>query len=542
LQSDFSKNIMDLRYAWIIGEQKETWEQISKRVVNAVFTSAPYYFPRHKELKKEVYEIIASRKFIPGGRFLAQAGRKMHQTQNCFLLRAEDTREGWGSLMEKSARMLMSGGGIGVDYSDIRAKGSPLKRSGGESSGPLPLMRTVNEIGRGVMAGGNRRSAIWAGLHWNHSDTTDFVEMKNWSHNVRKVKETEFDFAAPMDMTNISVILDKDFFDAYNNPDNTRHDYAVTLYQRVVQQMVSTGEPGFSVDYANKKESLRNACCESVSEDDSDVCCLGSINLANIKSKEELQQVTNLAILFLLLGTLYSDVPHPAVAKVREKNRRLGLGLLGMHEWMIVRKYKYEPNEELAEWLKIWKDESDKSKVEWAELLGVNIPVATRAIAPNGSIAIAGGMTTGGIEPIFSLAYKRRYLTPDGWKMQYVVDAVAEKLIEQGFDLSGVEDAYSLSYDIEKRIAFQAFVQGFVDNAISSTLNIPAHGTPGNDNPEEFGKILMKHLPSLRGITAYPDGARGGQPLTATPIEYALKHTGVIFETKEECVGGICGL
>lgn len=280
-----------------------------------------------------------------------------------------------------------------------------------------------------------------------------------------------------------------------------------------------------------------------VSEDDSDVCCLGSINIANIESKEELAYVADLGILFLLLGTIYSDVPHEDVFKTREKLRRLGEGWMGIAEWLIKHNQQYQPNEELGEWLAVWKQTTDTSKVKWANLLSVNVPVATRALAPNGSIAIAGGQTTGGIEPIFSLAYKRRYLTPDGWKMQYVVDFVAEKLHEKGYDLDTVQDAYSLSYDIEKRIAFQSFIQGYVDNAISSTLNIPSFGTPGNDNPDEFGKILMKYLPTLRGITVYPDGARGGQPLTPVPFDYAIKHKGVIFEGNEDsCIGGICGL
>jgi ribonucleoside-diphosphate reductase alpha chain len=139
------------------------------------------------------------------------------------------------------------------------------------------------------------------------------------------------------------------------------------------------------------------------------------------------------------------------------------------------------------------------------------------------------------------MAYKRRYLTLDGWKLQYVVDFVAEKLHEEGYDLSAVEDAYSLSFDVEKRIAFQAFVQGYVDNSISSTVNLPS-GAHENGNVEKFGSILLKYLPKMRGITVYPDGARGGQPLTPVDFDTAIKHKGVVFEGNEDCAGGICGL
>ena len=194
--TDFANSIMQLRYSHPkTGGSFETWEEIASRVVDSVFSVAPSI---SKDIRDAIKLIISDRKFIPGGRFLAQAGREYHQVNNCYLLRAEDSREGWGDLASKSTVMLMSGGGIGIDYSRIRERGAKLKRSGGESSGPLPLMNVINEIGRGVMSGGKRRSAIWAGLNWAHPDILDFIEMKNWSPDVRKLKEKDFDFPAAM--------------------------------------------------------------------------------------------------------------------------------------------------------------------------------------------------------------------------------------------------------------------------------------------------------------------------------------------------------
>jgi len=532
---------MELRYSWNKEDgTKETWDDIVTRVVENVF-SVDIHKIFEKE-KQELLQIMKDRKFIAGGRFLAQSGRDYHQTNNCFLLRAEDTREGWGELVDKATRMLMSGGGIGVDYSDLRPSGSPLKRSGGTSSGAVPLMRIINEIGRGVMSGGKRRSAIWAGLRWNHGDIFEFLDVKNWSEEVKKIKETDFDFPATLDMTNISVILDKDFFDAFDDENNIQHKLAQDVYWKTVENMCKAGEPAFSVDYENKRESLRNACDEIVSEDDSDVCCLGSINLPKIKNIKELKRVTELAQLFLILGVIYSDVPHPKVKEIKNKNMRTGLGIMGFHEWLIIHGYKYEENKELGEWLTVWKNTSDDSAKRWSEKLGVKEPIKKRAIAPNGTISIAGGQTTSGIEPIFSVAYQRRYLSDDGWKKQFVIDFVAERLHESGFDISQVEDAYSLSKNVEKRISFQAFVQEFVDNAISSTINLPAYGEEGNNNFMEFGKILYPYLPKLRGITTYPDGSRGGQPLKPVPFAYALQRKNLVFEGHEECADGVCGI
>jgi ribonucleoside-diphosphate reductase alpha chain len=539
LEDNFADSIMHLRYSWDKGNgEKETWEDISKRVVDNVLSIVDL----NKDTKDEIYQIIADRKFIPGGRFLAQSGKLYHQVNNCFCLKAEDSREGWGDLAKKSVLALMSGGGIGIDYSNLRPTGSALKRTGGTSSGVLPAVKIINEIGRGVMSGGKRRSAIWAGLQWDHADIDEFIKLKNWIPEVIALKEKNFDFPASGDMTNISVILDKPFFDAYDNINNPMHQKAQEIYWNVIHRMLKTGEPGFSVNFKDSLESLRNACTEIVSDRDSDVCCLGSINLPRIASIEELKKVTELGIIFLLAGTEYSDVPYTSIRQVREDYRRLGLGLMGIHEWLILHNHQYEENEELTNWLDTWKRTSNSSAKFWSSKFNMNEPIAKRAIAPNGSISIAGGMTTSGIEPIFSRAFQRRYLTPDGWKKQYVVDFVAERLYNQGINIDNLEDAYTLSLDVEKRIKFQSYVQKYVDNSISSTINIPRYKKQGNDNEKQFGEILYNYLPHIRGITVYPDGARGGQPLTAVDFKYALERKGVVFEGHEECEGGVCGL
>ena len=105
---------------------------------------------------------------------------------------------------------------------------------------------------------------------------------------------------------------------------------------------METGEPGFSFNFgAKQNETLRNACTEVTSEDDSDVCNLGSINLGNIQSIGELKAVVQLSAKFLVCGTLRADLPYDKVYKVREKNRRLGLGLMGIHEWLLKRGHGY---------------------------------------------------------------------------------------------------------------------------------------------------------------------------------------------------------
>lgn len=541
--SMFAQTILNQKYAHTKRDgSKETWDEIAKRVTKHVMRSLPDV---DTDDIKAIEVAIRERKFIPGGRYLYSAGRPYHQVQNCLLLRAEDSREGWAELMQKSTQALMTGAGIGVDYSAIRSEGSIIRKTGGTATGPLALMQMLNEAGRGIMQGGSRRSAIWAGLNWKHADIHKFIRMKDWSQDIKSLKEKDFNFPATMDGTNISVLLDKSFFDAHSNDRNPNHAHAKGVYNSVLLQMLSTAEPGFSVDYENARESLRNACTEVTSEDDSDICNLGSINMARIDTIEEFARIVTLGTLFLLAGTAYSDVPYSKVDMIRTKNRRLGLGIMGIHEWLLKRGKTYGVTDELHQWLAVYATSTDTA-ARLAEKHGLSAPVKTRAIAPTGSIGILAETTTG-IEPIFCVAYKRRYLKGNVWHYQYVIDPTAKRLIEQGISPDKIEDAYTLAEDVEKRVRFQAEVQEYVDHGISSTINLPSWGSELNNasRVQEFGQMLIKYLHRLRGVTAYPDGCRGGQPLSPVKYNTAIKHTGEIFvEAVDICdisKSGSCG-
>lgn len=542
--SEFAASIFRQKYALT---PYETWEQCAERVVRAVCAAAPS-FPEAEIL--ELIDLVKQRKFLPGGRYLYAAGRDFHQVQNCLLLRAEDSREGWSDLLQKSSMALMTGAGIGIDYSLVRAEGSPISRTGGRATGPIALMQMVNECGRHIMQGGARRSAIWAGLNWSHPDIFRFIDIKSWNEDIKRMKDKDFNTAAPLDGTNISVILDRKFFTAMGDETHSRHQWAQNVYLRTVHNMLSTAEPGFSVDYDNPRESLRNACTEVCSEDDSDICNLGSLNLARYTDLADFKRGIYLATKFLLAGTIYSDLPYEKVGEVREKNRRLGLGLMGFHEWLLQRGKKYGPDDELIDWLAEYETHSrDTADAVCQDSWKISTPVKLRAIAPNGTIGIIAETSTG-IEPIFCVAYRRRYRGPDGktTQYQYVIDPTAKRLIDSGVRPELIEDAYALSREPERRIAFQAWVQQWVDHGISSTLNLPAWGSEYNNvgKVQEFGDMLLRYLPGLRGITCYPDGGRAGQPLV--PVEYstAVGKTGQVFlEQADLCditgKGGSCG-
>lgn len=542
--SQFARDITEHKYAKTLQNgTKETWDNIAYRVTKHVLRALD--ITMRETIAHETKQAIAERKFIPGGRYLYTSGMPYHQTQNCLLLRAADSREGWSKLLHNSAMALMTGAGIGINYSDVREEGAPIRKTGGIATGPIALMQIINEAGRGIMQGGSRRSAIWAGLRWNHPDIHKFIRIKDWPDFVRKRKETDFNFPATLDGTNISVCLDDDFFTAYDDHEDPEHSMAHSVYWATVDRMLRTAEPGFSIDIGpNSGEDLRNACTEVCSADDSDICNLGSINLARVETLAEFKELVDLGTHFLLAGTVYSDVPYADVDLVRTKNRRLGLGLMGIHEWLLKRGKPYGPDEELGEWLKYYTD-STKIARRYAKQYGLSRPVKTRAIAPNGTIGIVAETTTS-LEPIFCVAFKRRYLKGTVWHYQYVIDPTAKRLIDAGMNPNIIEDAYSL--DTRTRVEFQTWVQQFVDHGISSTINLPAWGSERNneDTVKEFGDMLYENLPNLRGITCYPDGARGGQPLTPVKYQTAIKHIGeeLVEEHFDLCDltrGGSCG-
>ena len=487
---------------------------------------------------------------MPGGRYIYYAGRRAAFYNNCYLLKGEeDTREEWGAVAKRSSDCLMSGGGIGVDYSVFRPSGSPLGRTGGIASGPIPLMNSLNEIGRNVMQGGSRRSAIYASLNWMHGDAEQFLQVKNWEDievvpgvSLKDAKAANFNFPAPLDMTNISLNYDDKFLDQVDS------GLIPSIFRDNVAQAMRTGEPGFSFNFGDKQdETLRNACTEVTSADDSDVCNLGSVNMGQVETLEEFRELVRLGSSFLVCGTITAELPYDKVYAVRKKNRRLGLGLMGMHEWLLKRGYSYEMNPELRKWLEVYREESERAANSLCDRLSISRPVAYRAIAPTGTIGILAGTTTG-IEPLYAVAYKRRYLVgKDNWKYEYVVDSTAEELITR-YDLkpNNIETAASLTTDVERRIKFQADVQDYVDMAISSTINMPAWDTEHNnpDLVDSFAATLAKYAPRLRGFTVYPDGARGGQPLTSVTYKEAKRHKGMVYEENSDaaCAGGVCGI
>jgi ribonucleoside-diphosphate reductase alpha chain len=323
-RTELARNTFYNKYAH---GSEDNWRNLAIRCVSDVTgtmggTTHPILSDSERQ---QLVNYIDEMKFLPGGRYLYYAGRPLHAWNNCFLLRAEeDTREEWAALVHRATSCLMLGGGIGIDYSRLRPSGRALRRTGGVSSGPIPLMHMVNEIGRNVMQGGSRRSAIYGSLNWQHEDINEFLAAKDWhsapihdGYSLADAKFDNFNFPCPLDQTNISVNYD----DAWLNTEDRHLD---PVFLENCRQALKTGEPGFSFNFGDRQnETLRNACTEVVSEDDSDCCNLGSVNMGNIDSVDEFKDVVRLASKFLICGTLRADLPYGKVEEIRAKNRAL---------------------------------------------------------------------------------------------------------------------------------------------------------------------------------------------------------------------------
>lgn len=514
--------------------------------------------------RDSVADLFSSRQALPGGRYLYATGRELHQVNNCVLLRCDDSREGWAENSYRAEMALMTGAGIGTWYGDVRPGGSPIHKTGGLASGPIPKMQQINETGRHIMQGGNRRSAIWAGLPWWHADIFDFMTVKDWPEEIRALKAKDHNFPAPMDKTNISVTLDDAFFWAYESYEAGEgladalgpcpggsgwHEWAQQVYHAAVAHMLKHGEPGFTIDRGDKSdEVLRNACTEITSADDSDVCNLGSLVLPRFSSPQEFGRAVRRMAQFLTAGTVYSHVPYDKVAEVREQNRRLGLGLIGVHEFCMLNGARYGSDESF--------EVLDPYMAEYARALeyahdyqdrhGLSHSLGATAIAPNGTIGIVAESTPSS-DPLYSAAEIRKvneahHSGSDVQIHNVVVDPVARRLREQGVPASVIEDAHTLALYPERRLAMVEYLQRHVDHAISGTINLPQVVTDPRE-AREFGATLMRYLPNIRGITCYPDGARSGQPRTPVDLDWALANDGSTeFTEAETCVGGACGI
>lgn len=554
LPSGYSLKIFQDRYAF---DENETWPDACKRLARQM--SIPEVPDKQRHYFEKFYEILVDNTFVPGGRIWYNSGRLNPSLLNCFVMRNElDSKLGWSGLASDIITTSMSGGGCGVDFSDVRPSDSPITGHRGTCPGPVSLMKLINGLAEPIRAGGSRRVAMMFSLNLEHPDIISFLNSK--------LQAGELSFA------NISVISDKtkQFIKAVQNEDewelswNNRFKTKVNakeLWDVIVRNAYYSAEPGLlNREFAEEESTISyinplvttNPCGELFMTAN-ESCDLGSVVLSRfVRNNEldwhELGNVIHLGVRFLDNVLSVNYYPLIAQKEVAHKLRRIGLGVTALADTLVLLGYKYGSEKgnkfvdklfrfiskvayESSIMLAIEKGAFPLCKPEKHVETGFvsRMPKKIKSLIlehgirncalltcpPTGTVSIVSGNCSSGIEPTFAPAYKRNFYQGDQRVSEVVFHPLFAKFLEEGRDLSNFVSSRDLS--VEQHLEIQRVIQQHVDGAISKTVNIP------EDYPlEDMSKMWFKYLPELKGTTFYRENTRGFVDKDGKPLEPPL--------------------
>ena len=506
----------------------------------------------------------------------------------------EDSREGWAAalvdLIDTHYRDDVEHFHRVYDVSRVRAAGSRLRTFGGRASGPLPLakmLREVNDvfadlafrhkamtgidamdidhaIAQCVVAGGVRRSARMSMMHWMDDQIEEFINIKQTSglHGT----------------TNISVEVDSDFWISLSNPVYFGYQRASEILRLITEGMVNNGEPGFwDSTLSNDGEPNRVICtnpCGEITLQAWEPCNLGHVNLAAFVTStgtvrwSELALAHKLMTRFLIRAT-FADVADPKSREVLDRNRRIGVGHLGVASYlaMIGVRFSDAPsNMDFRNDLRQWHQDVIDAAADFSSQLRIPVPVKLATVAPTGTIAKMPGVSEG-IHPIFSKYFIRRIrfskndfdqreqrntLAMQGYEVEddlYAANTAVVSIPTKDSLLEAVEALWGpLRADelvqgagdltLAEMLAFQGMYQAlWADNAVSFTANVPQGGSA-----EDVAEVLRAYGGRLKGATIFPEASMPQSPYERiTREEYeAFETTQVSDGVDEACANGAC--
>lgn len=560
-----AEQIWDMKYrlktpdgAAVDATVEDSWRRVAAALAAV---EAP---ERQAALSAEFEQALADFRFLPAGRILSGAGADRTVTLfNCFVMgTVPDSLSGIFEHLREAALTMQQGGGIGYDFSTIRPRGAPVVGVGADASGPLSFMVVWDAMCRTIMSAGARRGAMMATLRCDHPDIEDFVEAKRDPARLRNF--------------NLSVLATDAFMEAVeaDGPWDLRFDGRIfrtirarALWDAIMRATYDVAEPGvIFIDRINALNNLRY--CETISATNPcgeqplppyGACLLGSINLARLVrdpfgeaaalDEDALERLTATAVRMMDNVVDASRFPLPAQAEEARAKRRIGLGVTGLADALLMVGARYGSDAAVAmtdRWLGLISRAAYRASARLAAEKGpfplydrdailaaphvAALDAETRAligahglrnalltsIAPTGTISLYAGNVSSGIEPIFAASYLRKVLLKDGTRAEEeVVDyAVAEWRRLRGADAplpDWFADAQSLSP--AEHVAMQAAAQRHVDSSISKTINVPA------DIAFEAFKDVYAQAYALgcKGCTTYRPNAVTGSVLSVTP-------------------------
>lgn len=499
--------------------------------------------------EERFYDALEDFKFLPAGRILAGAGTGRTVTLfNCFVMGTiPDSMSGIFDMLKEAALTMQQGGGIGYDFSTIRPRGAEVKGVAADASGPLSFMDVWDAMCRTIMSAGSRRGAMMATMRCDHPDIEQFVTAKQDSARLR--------------MFNLSVLVTDAFMAAVKADGPWDLKFAGKVYHtvqardlwnRIMRSTYDYAEPGvIFIDRINKMNNL--GYCEQISATNPcgeqplppyGACLLGSVNLARLVTDPftpaakldpvALDRLVRTAVRMMDNVVDASRFPLPQQAEEAMNKRRIGLGVTGLADALLMLGLRYGADEAAAQterWMHEIARASYLASVEIAQEKGAfplfdaekylatgnmlqmdeDVRTAIRthgirnalltSIAPTGTISLYAGNVSSGIEPVFAYAYKRKVLQKDGSRTE---EEVVDYAVQMWRDLKG--DAALPDYFVNAQtlapldhVRMQAAAQKWIDSSISKTINCPE-----DISFEEFQNVYMEAFETgCKGCTTY---------------------------------------
>ncbi len=559
-----SETIWDMKYRFKTPDGtphdktvEDSWRRVA-RALAQVEEDADYW-------EEVFYAALEDFKYLPAGRIAAGAGTGRKVTLfNCFVMGTiPDDMGGIFDNLREAALTMQQGGGIGYDFSTIRPKGADVKGVGADASGPLSFMDIWDAMCRTIMSAGSRRGAMMATMRCDHPDIEDFIAAKS--------------DAARLRMFNLSVLITDDFLDAVKADGSWELTFggkvyhtvqARDLWNRIMQATYDYAEPGvIFIDRINAANNLQYAETISATNPCGEqplppygACLLGSINMARLVSdpfekaakldQSAMEKLVATAVRMMDNVVDASKFPLEAQAQEAQAKRRIGLGVTGLADALLMMGLRYGSDEAAAqteEWLCAIARAAYLASVDLAKEKGAfplfdaeeflksgtmqamdeDVRAAVRAygirnalltsIAPTGTISLYAGNVSSGIEPVFAYSYTRKVLQRDGSRTEEEVVDYAVQMWREKFGDKELPDHFVNAQTLAplEHVKMQAAAQKWIDSSISKTINCPA-----DISFEAFKDVYMEAWDTgCKGCTTYRPNDVTGSVLSVSEAE-----------------------
>jgi len=500
------------------GDPKETVAEAMMRVASNVALGEEEE-TLIKTYTKHFYNLLATKRFIPNTPTWSGAGTPLGQLAACFVLPIKDEmgKEEGGifSTLRDAVLIQQTGGGNGFSFSKIRPKGDRVKTSNGIASGPISFLEAYDAAFGQIAQGGTRRGANMAVLRVDHPDIRSFITCKS-----SEGKVANFNISVAITDKFMKAVKEEGDFDLINprNGEVWETVKAKELFDEIIKYAHHNGEPGcLYIDEANRYNPVPNQYlleatnpCGEQWLGPYENCCLGHVNILEsvVDKKIDWDHLKDTVV----LGTRFlDDVVNqnsyvPSVPKLKEaahKNRRIGLGFLGLADTMYKMGIRYGSEEsldlasQLTEFIRFhsmktsielaeergafpgisgsiyepenvtWKEprslmdnklDLNRPSINWSEITrGIKehgIRNSTQlTVAPTGTTSTVLGVEGYGCEPVFALAYYRNVYQSAGTGEDKLQLTYVSPLFQQALDkadLSEEKKKEIVEYSINK--------------------------------------------------------------------------------------------